>query len=134
MKNSLTLRLSVTIALALGVQFAAQAASHAARHNDSIDARYRSERAACLSGQSNEDRTTCLKEAGAARAEARSHRLDNVDNGSSQLQQNAHARCIALPAADRSDCEKRMSGEGSVSGSVNSGGLMRELKTEMPGK
>lgn len=123
MKNSLTLRISVSITLALGVQFAA--------HADSIDARYRSERAVCMSGQSNQDRTTCLKEASAARAEAKRNRLDS---GSAQLQQNGRARCAALPAEDRTDCEKRMSGEGSVSGSVNAGGLLRELKTEIPAK
>lgn len=123
MKNSLTLRISVSVAMIFGVQLAA--------HADSIDARYRSERAVCMSGQSNQDRATCLKEASAARAEARRNRLDT---GTAQLQQNARARCAALPADDRSDCEKRMSGDGAVSGSVNDGGLLRELKTEMPAK
>ena len=123
MKHSLTLRITVSIAMALGLQLAA--------HADSIDARYRSERAVCMSGQSNQDRATCLKEASAARAEARRNRLDT---GSAQLQQNARARCVALPADDRADCEKRMSGEGSVSGSVDNGGLLRELKTEIPAK
>ena len=123
MKNSSRFALAASMVLGLSLQLPA--------HADSIDAQYRSERAVCMSGQSNQDRATCLKEASAARAEARRHRLDT---SSAPLAQNATARCMALPADDRGDCERRMRGEGSVSGSVKDGGLLRELTTEIPAK
>lgn len=129
MKNSLTLRRAASIVIALGLHaFGLQSIAHA---DSSIEARYRSERAVCMSGQSNQDRATCLKEAGAARAEARRNRLDT---GSVHLQENARARCAALSGDDRADCDKRMSGEGSVSGSVQDGGVLREMTTVVPAK
>ena len=118
--------LGMTLATLATVAF-----SSSAQAESSIDARYRSERAACMSGQSNQDRATCLKEASAARAEAKRHRLDT---GAASLQQNAQARCIALPADDRTDCERRMRGEGTVSGSERDGGVLREVTTVVPGK
>jgi hypothetical protein len=90
------------------------------------EARYQSERAVCLSGKSNQDRTTCLKEAGAARDEAKRNQLGA---GQSSFQSNAAARCSALPGDDKRDCESRVQGEGSISGSVRDGGVMRETTT-----
>ena len=40
------------------------------RAPDAAQSRYQSERAVCLHGLSNQDKATCLKEAGAALAEA----------------------------------------------------------------
>ncbi len=97
--------------------------------SDTIDARYRADRAVCMSGQSNQDRATCLKEAGAARNAGRMHQL--VDVQGSYLQ-NALARCSALPASDRNDCQRRIDGDGKVSGSVRAGGLLREVTTVVP--
>ena len=93
------------------------------------DARYRADRAVCLSGQSNQDRATCLKEAGAARSVAKLHQLDDRQNS---YRQNALARCTALPAGDRIDCQRRIDGDGKVSGSVRDGGLLREVTTVVP--
>ncbi len=112
----------------LALPLLAQAGS-GARADDAINARYRSERAACMSGQSNQDRATCLKEAGAARAVAR---RDLSNDRSGNYQQNAMARCAALPAADKVDCQRRMQGDGKVSGSVRDGGLLRETTTVIP--
>jgi len=88
-------------------------------------ARYQRERAACLSGQTHHDRATCLKEAGAALDEARRGRLQDYGH----YLQNALARCQRLPAEERKDCEARMQGRGEVYGSVEGGGLYRELVT-----
>jgi hypothetical protein len=82
--------------------------------------RYRSEKAACFNGSSNQDRATCLKEAGAAFAEAQRNHLSSGDPG-----RNSVARCEALPAADREDCKQRVE-HGVTSGSVRDGGLLRE--------
>lgn len=84
------------------------------------------QQAACLSGQSNQDKATCLKEASAARAEARRGKLDD---GTANHQKNSVERCKALPASEQSDCLARMKGSGTVSGSVAAGGLLREQKT-----
>ncbi len=90
---------------------------------------YQQERAACLSGQTQQDKTTCLREAGAARGEAK---RGNLNDGATSFQQNAQARCNALPPADRDDCIRRMQGQGTVSGSVDGGGVYREMTTIVP--
>ena len=89
---------------------------------------YQQERAACLSGQTQQDKTTCLKEVGAARGEAKRGNLTESPISS----QNAQARCNVLPPADRDDCIRRIQGEGTVSGSVDGGGVLRETRTIVP--
>jgi hypothetical protein len=89
--------------------------------------RYQEERANCLRGQTNQDRATCLKEAGAAYGEARRGALNN--SGGPNFSQNATERCKAQPAADRDACVQRILGAGSTTGSVKGGGLIRETET-----
>ena len=89
-------------------------------------ARYQQERAACLAGQTSQDRVTCLKEAGAALAEAR---RGGLDGDPSQYAANQRQRCLQLPSEEQRDCLARMSGRGSVQGSVAGGGVLRELVT-----
>jgi hypothetical protein len=91
--------------------------------------RYSRERTACTDGTSQQDRATCLKEAGAALDEARRGRLEA---GNMPSNANATARCNALPAKDRSDCVARINGAGTTSGSVREGGIYRELVTTTP--
>jgi hypothetical protein len=91
--------------------------------------RYRQERAACMSGASNQDRATCLKEAGAALQEARRGGLSDGD-----LARNRMARCAGLPAQDRDDCAMRMEGQGSTTGSAMQGGILRELERPVPAR
>jgi hypothetical protein len=99
------------------------ASAHAAPADDAA-ARYRAEREACTSGRSHQDLQTCLKEAGAAQGEARAGRLD--DRAAASYRQNAMERCRVLPGSDRDACVARIDGSGRVSGSVESGGLIRE--------
>jgi hypothetical protein len=89
-------------------------------------ARYQQERAICESGQSHQDRATCLREAGAAFEQARSGALDDVQP---QYQQNALIRCNPLPPEERAACQARMQGQGTTRGSVQEGGIYRELVT-----
>ena len=93
-------------------------------------ARFESERAACLSGQSPQSRDTCLQEARAAYAQARRGGAQPAD--AAQYDANRVARCEPLPADQRRDCVARMSGAGSTSGSVSEGGILRELVTIVP--
>ena len=92
-------------------------------------ARYQQDRAACLSGQSNQDRATCLREAGAALQAAKRARLGD---GSASYEQNRLRRCAPLPAGEREDCVRRMHGEGTVKGSAEEGGTFTELRTTVP--
>ncbi len=113
--------LMLGLALAPGVALAADG-------NDAAGAlaRYRQERAVCNSGRSNQDRATCLKEAGAALAEARRGALGAGDGD--RYADNALERCKPLPEADRKDCMARIE-QGTQSGSVSGGGILRELVT-----
>jgi hypothetical protein len=107
------------------LMLAAGGTAAAATHASEAQLRYQQERAVCLNGQSNQERTTCLKEAGAAFAEAKRDSLGRSD--ASALQRNQQLRCDAFKAGDREDCLRRMSGEGSTSGSAQQGGILREL-------
>ena len=91
-----------------------------------IEARYVQERTKCLNGTSNQDRATCLQEAGRARDAAKRGLLDD---GDAKYRRNEMARCDALPAEEAKDCRARMKGKGTVSGSAESGGIYRELVT-----
>jgi len=111
------------LALLLFISSASLAAAAAGSPQDA-NARYQAERAACLNGQSNQGRATCLREAGAALQESRIGRLS--DNPEAD-QKNALLRCNALPVDDRDACQRRMAGEGTTTGSVLDGGVLREL-------
>jgi hypothetical protein len=107
--------------LLLVVVFSANA--EAANPASDANARYAHERAICLSGNSSQDRTTCLKEAAAALKEAKAGKLN--DRGQDYAA-NALQRCNGLPGEQQELCHRRMT-EGSVSGSVQEGGVLREL-------
>jgi hypothetical protein len=113
--------------LILGAVFAS-ASALAAGKTDSADAlaRYQRERAVCMSGQSNQDQPTCLREAGAAYAQAKK---GGLGDDPVQSKANASKRCERLPDADRRDCMARMDGQGTTSGSAAAGGIYRELVT-----
>ncbi|WP_211451428.1 hypothetical protein [Collimonas antrihumi] len=96
----------------------------AATNPQDANARYQAERAVCTSGQSNQSRATCLKEAGAALQEARRGHLRDDPTADSQ---NASLRCNALPPDDKDACQRRVNGEGTTSGSVLEGGVLHEL-------
>lgn len=108
--------------------FTGMAAAAGGKLSDA-QARYRQDRAACMSVQSKEDRATCLREAGAALQAAKRGQLGD-DQGS--YEHNRLLRCDRLKGDDRADCIRRMHGEGTVKGSVESGGTYRELRTTVP--
>src|SRR5690606_30073399 len=85
--------------------------------------------AACMSGRTAEDQKTCLREAGAAAQAARQGGLAHEEEN---YRQNALARCLPLPPEQREACRMRIQGEGTVRGSVEGGGLYRELRIREP--
>lgn len=87
---------------------------------------YQAEVQACKAGKTAEDQATCLREARNAQADKKRGKLDNSN---AQFEANARARCNVLTGDDKSACEARMMGSGTVSGSVAGGGLLREVET-----
>ncbi len=96
---------------------------------------YAKERADCEAGRTQQDRATCLREAGAAAQERKRNGLPNPGSA----RQNATERCKALPQKDQADCLARIEGPSSAnqqvttSGSVSGGGVIRETKTTTVG-
>jgi hypothetical protein len=123
----ITLRCSAALLAlaAAGTAWAAPAPASGAQQ------RYTQDRADCIAGRTQQDRATCLREAGAALAE---NRRGGLASDPAQFQANQLLRCQGLPDADRSDCIKRMQGQGTTSGSVGAGGIYRELVTIEPAK
>jgi len=106
---------------------AATPALAAGRGMSEAQQRYQQERAVCMSGSSHQDRATCLREAGAALAEARRNRLGST--GSTDYAANATARCAAQRNPDdRQACMLRVQ-QGMTHGSVHGGGVLRQVET-----
>ncbi|WP_054506033.1 hypothetical protein, partial [Achromobacter xylosoxidans] len=83
---------------------AAQAADPIGRAG--IQAQYEQDVAACKNGSTGQERTACMREAGAARQEANRQHLS--DGSTDQHQQNMVERCNRLPADSRQDCITQM--------------------------
>ena len=76
-------------------------------------------------------RDPSVREAQAAREEARRGRL--TENATpEERERNRYARCDNLQGDDREYCIRRMNGEGTTSGSVEGGGILRELVITVP--
>lgn len=78
---------------------------------------YQAEREACIAGRSHQDRATCLREAEAAYLEARR-------GGLTGPRTDAQGDCTAQPSA--ATCANV--GEVTTRGSVESGGILREVR------
>lgn len=85
-----------------------------------------SEMAACNSGQTQQDRETCMTEVRNANAEKRAGKLDNAGG---QFGANAVQRCDVLTGEQKIACEARVLGIGNAQGSVAGGGVIREVET-----
>lgn len=91
----------------------------------SASAKYQQEVAFCKSGQSQQDMKTCMQEAGAALVE---NRRGNLTTQAPQtLAINSEDRCGVLSGDERVACQARMEGLGRTEGSVEGGGIIREI-------
>jgi hypothetical protein len=79
----------------------------------------------------NDRRDPALREAGAAKQETRRGILARGENPA-EFERNRLARCDKHTGEDRDLCIRRMNGEGTISGSVESGGIYRELRVQVP--
>ena len=87
---------------------------------------YRQEVRACMSGQTQQDQATCLREARNAQGDKKRGVLDNAGG---RFEANAAVRCDVLTGEDKAACQARVMGFGHTSGSVAGGGLLREVET-----
>ncbi len=93
----------------------------------SPQATYDKARAACMAGDTNQSKQDCLREAQSAYNEARAGKLRGTDP--KVLTDNATQRCQVHKGADREACERLARGEGNSAGSVQAGGVLKELVT-----
>lgn len=115
--RQLTLAALTTLACVSYAQAASPNASTQAQE------RYRTDMANCNSGSSNQSVADCRREAGNALAEAKRGALQN---GPTQYQRNAMARCNVHQGDDRIACEARILGQGDITTGAEAGGLLRE--------
>jgi hypothetical protein len=90
---------------------------------------YQQERAWCLANTLGEEQVSCLKNSGAAQAEKRS---GTIDSNGANFGANALLRCDALATDDRAACQARVLGYGKTSGSVQGGGIIKQIETVTP--
>ncbi|MBI2772666.1 MAG: hypothetical protein HYX47_23805 [Burkholderiales bacterium] len=87
---------------------------------------YQQEINACMTGKTQQDQATCLREARNAQADKKRGVLDNAGG---QFEANATSRCDVLTGEDKAACQARILGYGSTTGSVAGGGVLREVET-----
>lgn len=116
--------------LSVGVLSLAGSMVQAQNQAGDIQSRYQQEVERCRSGQSGQALETCLKEAGAAKAEAQKHRL--APNANADYERNRLQRCQAFKdEAERRTCIERTR-QAPVKGSVEGGGVLREYIEVIP--
>lgn len=112
------------------VSLAANAADTGKASDSQAQAQYKAQVEACNNGSSNQDKPTCLKEANNALADAKKGVLAE---GNTAYDQNALTRCNSLPSGEQADCKSRIQNPTATSGSVGSGGVLRETVTRQVG-
>ena len=119
---------SLTLLVAAAALAGATVASAAGPRGSAGSGIYQQEVSVC--GHNQQDRTACIREAGAARQAAARGDLTTPPD----YRANAMARCARQEASDRMACEARVTGAGrtTVEGSVMGGGLIYETVTPLP--
>jgi hypothetical protein len=101
-----------------------------AQPQDELTARYQQDLAECEAQQATQDLAACRLEARNALAEAKRHLLS--DTTANLFEKNQLKRCRVFKGDDREACEARVRGDGSSTGSVQSGGVLREVTRPVP--
>ena len=87
---------------------------------------YQQEVNACMTGKTQQDQATCLREARNAQADKKRGVLDN---SGAQFDSNAASRCEVMAGEEKAACQARVLGYGNTTGSVAAGGVLREVET-----
>ena len=92
-----------------------------------IQVKYEHERAVCIADKTGQDRDLCLRDAEVARGAALRGQLTNPEDVN--YRRNALERCQVFKGDEAKECRERILGTGgaTVSGSVDGGGVLREL-------
>jgi hypothetical protein len=85
---------------------------------------YPQEVLSCKDGNTQQDEATCLTEARSVHAVPKQSLTTAAP---ADLQANALQRCEALGADEKAACRARIQGQGTASGSVAGGGILREM-------
>ena len=107
----------------------AQAQTETTPYNE-LQARYQQDLAECKAQQATQDLAACRLEARNALAEAKRNLLSETTTN--LFEKNQLKRCRVFKADDREACEARVRGDGSSTGSVQSGGILREVIRPVP--
>ena len=105
-------------------------AQTAAEPHDELQARYQQDLAECEAQQATQDLAACRLEARNALAEAKRNLLS--DTTANLFEKNQFKRCRVFKGDDREACEARVRNEGTSTGSVQSGGILREVVRPVP--
>jgi len=101
-----------------------------AQPQDELTARYQQDLAECEAQQATQDLAACRLEARNALAEAKRNLLS--DTTANLFEKNQFKRCRVFKGDDREACEARVRNEGTSTGSVQSGGILREVVRPVP--
>lgn len=133
MKQKLIYRRALCVFIAaagLQVLILTPLTSAVAAGNDSAGDQSRAGHKGCPYGRAHDGSTNCMSRGEFELTRSREAMLA-ADPG--QYIRNALERCDRLTGDDNKDCIARMDGQGTLSGSVEGGGLFRELVTVVPG-
>jgi len=97
---------------------------------DELQARYQQDLAECEAQQATQDLAACRLEARNALAEAKRNLLSETT--ANLFERNQFKRCRVFKGDDREACEARVRNEGTSTGSVQSGGILREVVRPVP--
>jgi hypothetical protein len=111
------------------LSLSAYAQTDAEPHNE-LYARYQQDLAECEAQQATQDLAACRLEARNALAEAKRNLLN--DTTANLFEKNQLKRCRVFKGDDREACEARVRNEGTSTGSVQSGGILREVVRPVP--
>ena len=92
--------------------------------------RYQQDLAECEAQQATQDLAACRLEARNALADAKRNLLSETT--ANLFEKNQLKRCRVFKGEDREACEARVRNEGSSTGSVQSGGILREVMRPVP--
>lgn len=87
---------------------------------------YQKERGWCMVNTVGDERAACLRDSAAAQAEKRK---GSLDSNAANFSANITRRCDVYSGEDRAACIARVKGYGSESGSVQGGGIIRQVET-----
>ena len=119
-------RIALITPVVAAVLLAASAAAVAQTPPQDARARYEQEREKCMTNNTQDTLATCLREANNALDAARKGQLSSPGAAAPG---NATQRCAAFQrTAEQAECVRRMQNS-PVSGSVSSGGVLRESVT-----